>query len=84
VSSLGWPSFRGDAYGNIQAWQAPYFAAVQEALTQARPRPQVDYWAQLDRALTGAFREIVYEGQPAQATLDRYHRELQQAHQRSR
>jgi trehalose transport system substrate-binding protein len=84
VSSLGWPSFRGDAYGNIQAWQAPYFAAVQEALTQARPRPQVGYWAQLDRALTGAFREIVYEGQPAQATLDRYHRELQQAHQRSR
>jgi trehalose transport system substrate-binding protein len=84
VSSLGWPSFRSDAYGSIQAWQAPYFAAVQEALTQAQPRPQVDFWAQVDRALTGAFREIVYEGQPVQATLDRYHEELQQARQHSR
>jgi trehalose transport system substrate-binding protein len=84
VSSLGWPSFRGDAYGSIQAWQAPYFAAVQEALKHAQPRPQVGYWAQLDRAVTGAFREVVYEGQPAQATLDRYHRELQQARQRGR
>jgi trehalose transport system substrate-binding protein len=84
VSSLGWPSFRSDAYGGVQAWQAPYFAAVQEALAHAQPRPQVGYWAQLDRALTGVFREIVYEGQPAQATLDRYHRELQQARQRGR
>ena len=83
VSSLGWPSFRSDAYGSIQAWQAPYFAAVQEALAQAQPRPQLGYWAQLDRALTGAFREIVYEGQPTQATLDRYHWELQHARQRS-
>jgi trehalose transport system substrate-binding protein len=84
VSSLGWPSFRSDAYGSIQAWQTPYFAAVQEALQQAQPRPQVGYWAQLDRALTGAFREIVYEGQPVQATLDRYHREVQQTRQRGR
>jgi len=84
VSSLGWPSFRSDAYGNTQAWQAPYFAAVQEALAQAQPRPQVGYWAQLDRALTGAFREIVYEGYPIQATLDRYHWELHQARQHGR
>jgi trehalose transport system substrate-binding protein len=84
VSSLGWPSFRSDAYGNIQAWQAPYFAAVQEALAQAQPRPQVGYWAQLDRALTGAFREIVYESHPVQATLDRYHWELHQARQHGR
>jgi trehalose transport system substrate-binding protein len=78
VSSLGWPSFRSDAYGNIQAWQAPYFAAVQEALTLAHPRPQLSHWGRFDRALTGAFREIVYEGQPVQATLDRYHSELHQ------
>jgi trehalose transport system substrate-binding protein len=84
VSSLGWPSFRSDAYGSVQTWQAPYFAAVREALEQAQPRPHVGYWAQLDRALTGAFREIVYEDQPVQATLDRYHRELQQARQRGR
>jgi trehalose transport system substrate-binding protein len=84
VSSLGWPSFRSDAYGGVQAWQAPYFVAVQEALEQAQPRPHVGYWAHLDRALTGAFREIVYEAQTVQATLDRYRRELEQARQRGR
>jgi trehalose transport system substrate-binding protein len=84
VSNLGWPSFRSDAYGSIQAWQAPYFAAVQEALTQAHPRPQLSHWGQIDRALTSAFREIVYDGQPIQATLDRYHGELQQGLQHNR
>jgi trehalose transport system substrate-binding protein len=84
VSQLGWPSFRGDAYGTVEAWQAPYFAAVQEALTYAQPRPRVAYWAQLDRALTGAFRDIVYDGKPVQATLERYHQQLQQARQRQR
>jgi trehalose transport system substrate-binding protein len=84
VSSLAWPSFRSDAYGTVEAWQAPYFAAVQKALTQAQPRPQVSYWAQIDRALTGAFREIVYEGQPVQATLTRYHQELQRGRERGR
>jgi trehalose transport system substrate-binding protein len=84
VSSLAWPSFRSDAYGTVEAWQAPYFAVVQEALKQAHPRPQVGYWAQVDRALTGAFREIVYEGQPVQDTLNRYHQELQRARERGR
>jgi trehalose transport system permease protein len=54
------------------------------ALTHALPRPRVTYWAQLDRALTGAFREIVYDGQPVQATLERYHRQIQQARQSQR
>jgi trehalose transport system substrate-binding protein len=84
VSDLGWPSFRTDAYGTVQAWQAPYFATVQEALGHVLPRPQVRYWAQVDRALTGAFRDIVYDGQPVQATLDRYHQQVQQARQRGR
>jgi trehalose transport system substrate-binding protein len=84
VSNLGWPSFRSDAYGSVHSWQAPYFAAVQEALEQAQPRPHVSYWAQLERALTGAFREIVYEDHPVQATLDRYHRELRRARQLGR
>jgi trehalose transport system substrate-binding protein len=84
VSALGWPSFRSDAYGAIEAWQAPYFAAVQEALTHALPRPHVSHWAEVDRALNGAFREIVYEGRPVQATLDRYHAQLQKARQRGR
>lgn len=84
VSNLAWPSFRGDAYGTVEAWQEPYFAVVQEALKHAHPRPQVGYWAQVDRALTGAFREIVYEGQPVQATLNRYHQELQRGRERGR
>jgi trehalose transport system substrate-binding protein len=84
VSHLGWPSFRGDAYGTVDTWQAPYFAAVQEALLHALPRPRVAYWAQLDRALTGAFRDIVYDGKPVQATLERYHRQIQQARQLQR
>jgi trehalose transport system substrate-binding protein len=84
VSNLAWPSFRSDAYGTVASWQEPYFAAVQKALQQAQPRPQVGYWAQVDRAVTGAFREIVYESRPVQNTLDRYHRELQQARQRGR
>jgi trehalose transport system substrate-binding protein len=84
VSTLAWPSFRSDTYGTVESWQEPYFAAVQEALRQVQPRPQVSYWAQVDRAVTGAFREIVYENRPVQTTLDRYHRELQQARQHGR
>lgn len=82
VSALGWPSFRSDAYGTIEPWQTPYFAAVQEALRDAHPKPQVSNWAEVDRAVSGAFREIVYEGQPVQTTLDRYQRQLQQAQKR--
>jgi trehalose transport system substrate-binding protein len=84
VSSLAWPSFRRDAYGTVSAWQQPYFAAVQDALRQALPRPQVRSWAQVDRAITAAFREIVYEGQPVQTTLDRYHREILRAQEQGR
>jgi trehalose transport system substrate-binding protein len=84
VSSLGWPSFRTDVYGAVQAWQVPYVAAAREALQHVLPRPPVPYWAQIDRAVTGAFREIVYDGQPVQPTLDRYHGQIQQAQQRWR
>jgi trehalose transport system substrate-binding protein len=82
VSALGWPSFRSDTYGTIEPWQAPYFAAVQEALGHAHPKPRVPNWVEVDRALSGAFREIVYEGQPVQAVLNRYHDQLQQAQKR--
>jgi len=82
VSALGWPSFRSDAYGTIESWQTPYFAAVQEALRLPHPKPHVPNWAEVGRALSGAFREIVYEGQPVQAALDRYHRQLQQIQKR--
>jgi hypothetical protein len=36
----------------------------------------------VDQVLSGALREIVYEGQPMQAALDRYHRQLQQVQKR--
>jgi trehalose transport system substrate-binding protein len=84
VSALGWPSFRSDTYGTIEPWQAPYFAAVQEALGHAHPRPQVANWPEVDRALNAAFREIVYEGKPVAATLERYHLQLQQTQKQSR
>ena len=83
LSSLGWPPCRSGAYGTVQAWPAPYFAAVGEALTQALPRPHVVHWAEVERALTGAFRDIVYGGQPVHPTLERYHQQLQQARQRA-
>jgi trehalose transport system substrate-binding protein len=82
VSALGWPSFRSDAYGTIEPWQTPYFAAVQEALSHARPRPHVPNWPEVDRALSSAFRDIVFDGRPVQPTLERYHRQLQQAQKR--
>jgi trehalose transport system substrate-binding protein len=84
VSALGWPSFRSDAYGTIEPWQIPYFAAVQEALVYARARPHVAKWHEVDRVLNGAFREVVYEGKPVQAVLDRYYLQLQQAQKSSR
>ena len=77
-----WPSLRNDAYGTIEPWQAPYFMAVQEALRHARPRPHVSNGAEVDRALSAAFREVVYEGRPVQAALDRYHLQLQQGQKR--
>ena len=82
VSALGWPSFRSDAYGTIESWQTPYFAAVQEALRHGHLKPHVPNWAEVGRALSGAFRENEYEGQPVQAALDRYHRQLQQVQKR--
>lgn len=84
VSALGWPSFRTDAYGTLQAWQAPYFTAVHEALRHTLPRPQVPHWGEVERTLVGAFREIVYEGRAVQATLERYQQQLQQAGERRR
>jgi hypothetical protein len=80
----GGPSYRTDAYGTLQDWQAPYFAAVRQALTSALPRPQVPHGGEVERALVGVFREIVYEGRAGQTTLERYYQQLQQAWQRSK
>lgn len=72
VSEMGWPSMRDDAYGKVEEWQQPYFEAINETLKYAEPRPNVTYWADVDRALNDAFREIAIEGKPVKETLDKY------------
>jgi len=79
VSKLAWPSCRSDAYGQVEEWQQPYFAAVNKALAASEPRPNVTYWADVDKALNDAFKEIVIEGKPVKPTLDKYHNILEAA-----
>ncbi|MGE5598501.1 MAG: extracellular solute-binding protein [Bacteroidota bacterium] len=70
VSQMGWPACRSDAYGKVEKWQQPYFAAVNAALETAEPRPNVTYWADFEKIILKAFRLSVLEGQPVKATLD--------------
>jgi trehalose transport system substrate-binding protein len=72
VSKLAWPSSRSDAYGTVADWQKPYFAAINEAMKVAEPRPNLTWWADLEKALNDAFREIVIEGKDVKVTLDKY------------
>ncbi len=72
VSKLAWPSSRSDAYGAVEDWQKPYFQAINEALKDTEPRPNVTYWSTVDKALNDAFREAVVEGKDTKATLDKY------------
>ncbi|WP_236838741.1 sugar ABC transporter substrate-binding protein [Caldalkalibacillus salinus] len=81
VSKLGWPSVRTDAYGQVEAWQQPYFDAVNEALQSSEPRGNVPYWPEVEKAILGAFQDIVIDGQEAQTTLDRYAETIEQARQ---
>jgi len=79
VSELGWPASRSDAYGTVADWQKPYFEAVDQALATAEARPNVTYWADVEKATNDAFREIVMEGKPVKPTLDKYHDVLEVA-----
>lgn len=72
VSKLAWPASRSDAYGTVAEWQKPYFAAINDAMKSTEPRPNVTYWADVDKALNDAFREAVVEGKDVKATLDKY------------
>ncbi|MCG0276480.1 MAG: extracellular solute-binding protein [Thermosediminibacteraceae bacterium] len=81
TSKLGWPSMRTDAYGKVEEWQKPYFEAVSEALKHAEPRPNLTYWAEVDKAINGALREIVLEGKEVKPTLDKYHEMIEKAKQ---
>ncbi len=79
LQRLAWPPMRDDAYGAVEEWQRPYFAAVQAALRQARARPNVVYWGDVERVLGDAFRDVVANKQPAGPTLARYQQEIDQA-----
>ncbi len=72
VTKLAWPSSRSDAYGKVADWQKPYFAAINEAMKVTEPRPNITWWADLEKALNDAFREIVIEGKEVKPTLDKY------------
>lgn len=71
-SKLSWPSSRSDAYATVADWQKPYFEAINAAMATTQPRPNVAYWAEVDKALNDAFREAVIEGRDVKVTLDKY------------
>ncbi len=79
VQRLAWPPMRDDAFGAVADWQQPFFAAVQAALRQARARPNVVYWGEVERILSDAFRDIVTNKQPVQPSLARYQAQIEQA-----
>lgn len=79
VSKLGWPSSRSDANGKVEDWQKPYFDAVSKALASAEPRPNVTYWADVDKALNEAYKAITIDGKDVKETLDKYHSILEEA-----
>lgn len=72
VAEMGWPASRSDAYGTVEEWQKPYFAAVNEALESAMARPNVPYWDVVDKALNDALRAIVIDGKDVEDTLNKY------------
>ncbi|MCX7902922.1 MAG: extracellular solute-binding protein [Caloramator sp.] len=83
ASKLGWPSARTDAYGQVEDWQKPYFDAINEAMKVAEPRPNLVYWADVDKALNDALKEIVIDGKDVKATLDKYHQKIEEAKQKA-
>lgn len=84
VRRLAWPPMREDAYGEVPAWQKPYFAAVKEALAHAVARPNVPYWEDFDKAINLAAREIFLDRADVNATLDKYAAILEEAKRRER
>lgn len=82
VGALAWPPMRADAYADVASWQKPYFEAVKEALAHAIARPNVPYWEAFDKAINQAAREILIEGRPVDATLDRYAADVEAARRR--
>lgn len=68
----GWPAVRSDAYGQVAAWQEPYFDAINDVLEHAEARPNLVYYGAVEKAMNEAFRECVIEGEPVKPTLDKW------------
>lgn len=77
---LGWAPARTDAFGEIEEWQKPFIADVQEALNYAQARPIVPYWSDVDKAINDAFKDIVIDGkEDVKGILDSYHEQIEAA-----
>lgn len=79
VNRVSWTSFRSDAYAQVEAWQKPYFEAVQEALKAAQPMPNIPYWREVNKVVYESFREVVIDKKDVKATLDKYAAVVQKA-----
>jgi len=69
LSRLRWLPVRFDAYYGIPSEMAPYFRAINEALTFAELRPPTPQWTLVEEVLDWAFREIVQEGRDIDEVL---------------
>lgn len=76
TSRLGWPAMRTDAFGTVEEWQQPYFETILAALENARARPNITTWLQVEQVLSNAFNDIVTGGQEVGPTLERYQGEI--------
>ncbi|MFH1386549.1 MAG: extracellular solute-binding protein [bacterium] len=72
INELGWPSIRGDVYGEAQEWMKPHYQAVKEALRYGVFRQNVPYWSDFDRYINEAFVRVVIRGESAPKTLNEY------------
>lgn len=79
TTRLGWPAIREDAFGQVEEWQQPYFDVISEALGFTQARPTVTHWPQVEQILSDAFNDIVTNGEEAQATLDEYQAQIDEA-----
>jgi len=71
LSQLRWVPVRLDAYDASPPELAPYFQAVDEALSFAVLRPTEPQWAMVESVLDGAFGGLIREGEDS-ASLEEY------------
>ncbi len=83
TSSLGWPSIRSDAYGQVEEWMRPHFQAVSEALKHGVFRKNVPYWADFEKLINEAFVRIVMRGEDVDRVLNTLHDRMEATKARS-